>query len=511
MKKVNICLRIANIICLLFDVILGGFLYTVAIDLFLQEEGQDGFLILILAVWGFIWLFIDIAVSSHIGIKGRHPIAESFLMKLGSAFFMFGLGFIPLSVSLREDLKLIFVFCVSGCILFLFGVVFYTYDPLLCKVSNNRFKGYCAEWFLQDALNEYLYVKGEKKTSDLSVLEREHIKLYACMPIIYFYRWLHEMGFVKNPKGLDVLSLLKKNNYRIYRSHLSKDILGFVDSYYSRNDNYYWLDDFFVTDYYRVICGESHIYYVNEYTDSDYYKVKTRIDEAYTRYLTRTENRRLVSDIEGDIFKDINIYTYGDVNLDYVNACLKDYTDLDKTACQKDINDKVSNGNNAIDFTVSELHIYEPIDSIISYTTICKLVYDNGNVMNCEAIVSNGKVIYVYATLNRALDDTHSAYIRQLCEAYAYNPNNDEALYAQVIPDIAGGDMRPSNTMYLPKYFMKYKDKFDTFCEYHKLHSDCDIVAKPYYEEGIKTVKRLVVVMKCNNYERILAQISLWG
>ncbi|HBZ52198.1 MAG TPA: hypothetical protein DEO82_00335 [Eubacterium sp.] len=131
--------------------------------------------------------------------------------------------------------------------------------------------------------------------------------------------------------------------------------------------------------------------------------------------------------------------------------------------------------------------------------------------MNCEAIVSNGKVIYVYATLNRALDDTHSAYIRQLCEAYAYNPNNNEALYTQVIPDIAGGDMRPSNTMYLPKYFMKYKDKFDTFCEYHKLHSDCDIVAKPYYEDGIKTVKRLVVVMRCNNYERILAQISLWG
>ncbi len=71
--------------------------------------------------------------------------------------------------------------------------------------------------------------------------------------------------------------------------------------------------------------------------------------------------------------------------------------------------------------------------------------------------------------------------------------------------------MCDSNTMCLPKYFMKYKGKFDTFCEYHKLSSKCKIVAEPYYEEGVNVVKRLSVVMKWHRHNQILAVIKLWG
>ena len=499
----NVFLKIANVIMLILEAILGVLLIVGAIEYFLDGNVQDGFLILIFAACSFIWFFIDIGVRSHIGIKGRNPIEEVFFMKLGSLIFMFGLSIIPLYGTFKENIDIIFGLCWLGVVVFVFPVYIRskssaTYDNpgSFYNINDRQFKGYCAESFINDVLEEYSYVKGEKRIRDMSKVEREQLKLYACMPIIYFYRWLLEMGFVNNPKGLDVLELLKKNKYCINRAHLSKDIMGFVEHYYTYNKNYEWLDDYYMADYYCVVYKKSRFYYVNEYKDSDYYELKSRIDAAYARYQRQFAKWQLVSDIEDDEFKYIEIYTCGDVNRDYVNACLKDYAKLDKTAFKQ---------------AITMIHIYEPVDSCIAYNVLCRIVDEDNYARNCEFIISDGRVVYSHNMSYGYTVDTHSMNTRWHCDTTLFDPNKDEALYMPVISKGVGGDRGPDNTMYLPQYFVKYKEKLDTFCEYHKLHSMCDIVVEPYYEEGVNVVKRLSVVMKEHRYNQILAVIKLWG
>lgn len=300
-------------------------------------------------------VLMGISINGFIRIKNKRRwiLVPNFLIKLLISWFAFGFLIITMEPEIGSGVYsvaeiIFFIGCVVGGLAIL--IKFYSNKtksaPKDIKTESWRHHFECdkAKWAWDSAAREYCKLTN-KPFEYLSENETCKFYNYASSPIVYFLTWLIKNDFmsedfkqdysvylindIKNERVNPIEFFGAEMAYVLDSSHLSKEILPFMDMYYNNFDcntvSYLCYIKKYHFDYYEVIKNYDGIFYCADFSWEKYHRIEYKINERYKYYLKSLEEHteKIRGTARWNLFNtNLQIEAQEGVSDKYIESCI---------------------------------------------------------------------------------------------------------------------------------------------------------------------------------------------
>lgn len=540
------------IIALIIDVILLPICAS-SIPVYMDDPSSIPLTLVIAAVL----IPLSFIIISIVGLKKRLPVGGTLLLKVAFFLLFGGVSFLGF-----EDGIYAFGLFELGALLFFFAswVVINNLYYIPKKEKNKRANmpkfSYVGQDKLPMVFEEWAKDKGVYDISSLSSTEKDMVLDYSVMPLVYYFYWLLDKGFVKTSlkekiggnyldklkkREITPLELLKKCNYQLNGEDLSDTGLRFTLSYF--DSRIIVSDDAFLFDYYEEVKESDGNFYVVAFSWDSCDRLHAKIDEAYRRWSVGAflAAEYDVADpemaVDSKLFNtSLEVYKYGEkkqnnITEDYIRRCISDLDSIDTKQLERldrwisDVYGEELRGQVLSHFRPQTVYVMEPQGNDvvyavsggadfeeehgISFSVRNGIIFDHGYSYDFDGFYESDCVAkYEMAASNIAFTAIKSmAQVQQLV-------SEGRIVKTHLLPLSMGGTDDEKNTIYITPAALEKKQQLDKkaemlFAIQNKKHL-FDYKAH-YYDENEKYIPDTIYIRNDeNNLTRLSYSIKVW-